>query len=122
MAATADHLYRLRAMVNEPTDATYSNEDIAQTIERYPVLDRFGNEPYTWSNASPPVATTTRSGCSASTSAASAYTPYRISTPACLASATRQSTMPMRSRRRGDDDASSTWPPGASAASRTTTW
>ena len=46
MSATVIQIARLRRMVNEPISSTYSDEDIASYIERYPLLDSNGEEPY----------------------------------------------------------------------------
>lgn len=55
MAATDAEIARVRRMVNEPTTETYSDDDIADAIERYPLLDERGEEPYTWDvSTSPP--------------------------------------------------------------------
>lgn len=42
MSATAAEVARLRRMVAEPTNTTYSDEDIADYIERHPKRDRYG--------------------------------------------------------------------------------
>jgi hypothetical protein len=55
VAATAEQIARLRRMVAELTTATYSDEDLAAYIERYPLLDERGQEPYTWTSTSPPI-------------------------------------------------------------------
>ena len=55
MAATEAEIARVRRMVNEPTTETYSDDDIADAIERYPLIDERGAEPYTWDvSTSPP--------------------------------------------------------------------
>lgn len=46
MAATAEEVARLRRMVNEPTDTTYSDDDLKAYIERYPVIDDQGLRPF----------------------------------------------------------------------------
>ena len=66
----------------------------------------------------PPVAITTTSGASASTSSASAKTLQRISTPRRSHSATRQSTMPMISRRRARRGGEAHLPAGLGAPPR----
>jgi hypothetical protein len=45
MSATDEQIARLRRMVNELLDTTYSNTDLAATIERYPLVDALGNDP-----------------------------------------------------------------------------
>jgi len=46
MSATADQIARVRRMVNEPAPtSSYSDPDIADAIERYPLLDARGEEP-----------------------------------------------------------------------------
>ena len=42
MAATAAMVNRLRRMVAEPTSAIYDDDDLAEVVERYPVLDSDG--------------------------------------------------------------------------------
>ena len=69
----------------------------------------------------PPVATKTTSGSRPSTSSASAQLEKRISTPASASRSTRQSTMPISSRRRGERDARRICPPACSVASNRTT-
>lgn len=46
MAATAEQIARLRRMVAEPTTTTYSDATLIQVIERHPLLDDLGREPY----------------------------------------------------------------------------
>lgn len=36
---------RLRRMVNEPEETNYSDEELTEIIERYPLMDFAGNEP-----------------------------------------------------------------------------
>jgi hypothetical protein len=55
MAATAAQIAEVRRMVNEPTTSTYSDVLITAIIERYPLLDELGSDPYTWTAANPPV-------------------------------------------------------------------
>ncbi len=45
MTATAAQIAQLRKMVNEPTEATYTDEDIQAAIERYPLMDANGIDP-----------------------------------------------------------------------------
>lgn len=54
MAATAAMRSRLRDMVNEPTPATYTDDDLDTIIERYPVIDERGEVPYTWDASTTP--------------------------------------------------------------------
>lgn len=48
MAATAAQIAELRRLVNEPTSATYTDLLLGDYIERYPVIDARGEEPYTY--------------------------------------------------------------------------
>ncbi len=54
MAATAEQIQRLRRMVNELTADTYTDTDLAAYIERYPLLDELGSEPYAWDSSTTP--------------------------------------------------------------------
>lgn len=54
MAATAEQVARLRRMVAEATTTTYSDDDLTEYIERYPLLDERGQEPYSWLLSEPP--------------------------------------------------------------------
>ena len=54
MAATAEQIMRLRRMVAEADSTTYDNSVIADYIERYPLLDELGEEPYTWDMSTTP--------------------------------------------------------------------
>lgn len=45
MSATAAMAARLRRMVDESTEATYTDEVIDEYIERYPLLDVLGQDP-----------------------------------------------------------------------------
>ena len=45
MAATADQIAQLRRMVDEPTEAIYSDTVLASLIERNPTYDTDGNRP-----------------------------------------------------------------------------
>jgi hypothetical protein len=54
MGATAAQIAELRRMVAEPTVTTYSDALLTTYIERYPVLDEQGEDPYTLDSASPP--------------------------------------------------------------------
>lgn len=53
MAATAAQVTLLRRMVNEPTTSPYGDVDLKAYIERYPLLDGLGNEPYIESETDP---------------------------------------------------------------------
>lgn len=54
MAATAEQIVRLRRMVNEPSEtSTYTDADMAAYIERYPVTDARGEEPWIESSTTP---------------------------------------------------------------------
>ena len=55
MTATAAMITRVRSMVNEPLPVTYSDVAIQGFIETYPMMDENGEQPYTWSSATPPV-------------------------------------------------------------------
>jgi hypothetical protein len=55
MTATAAMIAELRRMVAEPTADIYSDTLIQGFIERYPMLDDAGEEPYVWSDADPPI-------------------------------------------------------------------
>ena len=46
--ATAAQIAELRRMCAEPTTTTYSDVALAAYIERYPLTDARGQEPYTW--------------------------------------------------------------------------
>lgn len=54
MTATAAMRAQVRAWVNEPTTATYTDDEIDVVIERYPLLDERGEEPYTWDTSTEP--------------------------------------------------------------------
>jgi hypothetical protein len=54
MSATAAMRTQVRAWVNEPTTTTYTDDEIDVFIERYPVLDEQGTEPYDWDNSTEP--------------------------------------------------------------------
>ena len=51
MAATAEQIRWLRRMIAESTDATYYDSTLSEYIERYPLLDAQGEEPYIWNSA-----------------------------------------------------------------------
>ena len=46
MSATAAQIAEVRRMVAEPTTTTYSDALITDFIERYPLMDELGEEPY----------------------------------------------------------------------------
>lgn len=54
MSATAAQIARLRRMVAESTTATYRDDDLAEAIERYPLIDERGEAPYTWDTSTTP--------------------------------------------------------------------
>lgn len=54
MSATAADIARLRRMVNESGTTTYSDDDLTDYIERHPVVDERGEEPYTWDTSTTP--------------------------------------------------------------------
>lgn len=53
MTASAEQVARLRRMVNEPTTETYSDEIVAEYIERYPLEDGRGEYPWVESETNP---------------------------------------------------------------------
>ena len=54
MSATAAQVARLRRLVSESSTDTYSDATLAEYIERYPLLDERGEEPYTWDTSTQP--------------------------------------------------------------------
>lgn len=55
MAATADQIAQLRRMCAlSRTDTTYSSAVLAGYIERYPLTDKRGEEPFTWDTSTTP--------------------------------------------------------------------
>ena len=54
MAATAAQIARLRRMVSEPDITTYDDDSLSEYIERFPLLDERGEEPYTWETSTQP--------------------------------------------------------------------
>lgn len=54
MTATAAMIAQVRRMVNEYDSTTYSDADIQGYIEAYPVLDKRGQEPYTYDTSTTP--------------------------------------------------------------------
>lgn len=55
MSATAAMIAEVRRLANEPATTTYSDLLITGFVERYPMLDEVGEEPYIWSDDDPPV-------------------------------------------------------------------
>jgi hypothetical protein len=53
MSATDEQIARLRRMANESGTTTYTDKDLAQTIERYPLVDERGEEPWEDSETTP---------------------------------------------------------------------
>ena len=53
MTATAEQVARLRRMINESGETVYTDGILAEYIERYPLLDALGHEPYVESETSP---------------------------------------------------------------------
>jgi hypothetical protein len=54
VSATAAQIARLRRMVAESTTTTYTDDDIAEAIERYPLIDERGLAPYAWDTSTTP--------------------------------------------------------------------
>jgi len=54
MAATAEQIARLRRMTSTVGSSQYSDTDLAGYIERYPLLDERGEEPYYWDESTQP--------------------------------------------------------------------
>lgn len=54
MSATAAQIAQVRRMVNEPSETTYTDDDITTYIESYPLLDERGEVPYTWDTSTSP--------------------------------------------------------------------
>ena len=54
MSATAAQIARMRRMVNESDSTTYDDDALTEYIERYPLIDERGEEPYTWDTATQP--------------------------------------------------------------------
>lgn len=48
MTVSADMITSVRRMVNEPTDETYTDDIIEAAIEKYPLMDELGTDPYYW--------------------------------------------------------------------------
>ena len=57
MSATSAMVAELRRMTDEPEEATYDDDLLETIIERYPVQDILGTEPWEWDGTtSPPTA------------------------------------------------------------------
>lgn len=54
MSATAAMVAELRRMVAEPDETTYTDEILTGMIERYPLIDERGEQPYTWLTSTTP--------------------------------------------------------------------
>jgi hypothetical protein len=54
MTATAAMILQVRGWTNEPDDTTYDDDAITVFIERYPLLDERGEEPYSWDTSTEP--------------------------------------------------------------------
>lgn len=54
MTATAAQVAILRRMTAEPTEAIYTDESLADYIEKYPLLDERGEQPHTWDTSTEP--------------------------------------------------------------------
>lgn len=54
MAVSAEQVARLRRMVAEPAEDTYTDETLTALIEGYPLRDGRGKEPYTWDASTTP--------------------------------------------------------------------
>ena len=55
MAVTAAQIAQLRRMVGEVNSSTYSDTVLAEYIERAPLIDSLGRDPYVVSATTPPV-------------------------------------------------------------------
>jgi hypothetical protein len=53
MTATAAEVARVRRMAAEPDNTTYTDSDVEDYIERYPVVDARGENPYVESTTTP---------------------------------------------------------------------
>lgn len=58
MAATAVQIARVQRMTDTTESSVYTGEVVAGYIERYPLLDERGEEPYTWDTSTSPPAQT----------------------------------------------------------------
>ena len=54
MAATADEIMRLRRMTAELTTSTYYDSVLKSYIERHPLIDARGEEPFEWDTSAEP--------------------------------------------------------------------
>lgn len=54
MAATDAQITQLRRMTGLVGSSDYSDSELVAYIERYPLLDELGNEPYSWDTATDP--------------------------------------------------------------------
>lgn len=54
MAATAGQIARMRRMVDESDETTYTDEDLAEYIEDRPCIDERGEMPYDWVTSTEP--------------------------------------------------------------------
>jgi len=54
MSVTAAMILKLRRMTAEPTDTSYSDADMEETLESHAVPDAQGEEAFTWDNSSTP--------------------------------------------------------------------
>lgn len=54
MTATVAQIAQVRRMVAESGSTTYNDADIQDYIERYPLLDERGQEPYTYDTSTSP--------------------------------------------------------------------
>jgi hypothetical protein len=61
MTATAAQIAEVRRMIAEPTTTTYTDVLIQGFIERYPLVDDLGQEPYYYSGGTPPEKTVNES-------------------------------------------------------------
>lgn len=65
MAATAEQIIRLRRMAGEENSNDYSDALLAGFIERYPLVDALGNDPWEVDTTTDPVSVTTNDEWSA---------------------------------------------------------
>jgi hypothetical protein len=54
MAATAEQVAQLRLAAFDPSPGQFTDEQLTQAIERYPLSDAFGREPYLWDTSTTP--------------------------------------------------------------------
>ena len=54
MAATAAMIAKLREMTNEVGSTTYRDAQLTTIIERHPIIDGRGEEPYEWDTSTSP--------------------------------------------------------------------